>query len=319
MSSPLLMPPLHPAGAVGCGAGAAIGAGGEGVVVLSPGHGHPCETRADLEALGRGQRQGDLGQIGIQLVEHRLAQSGGHPSGHAFDYPAQRVAVAAGCFDGLGHGLGVVGRRAAGGVGLHISQSHRSEIDVGSDGAHLANPGQHLDVGRGSQELAGDGPGRHPPDGLSGASPPAALPIADAVLGLGGVVGVGGAVDILEVFIRAGPGIGVAHQHGNGRPERLALEHPGEDLHPVGLISQGREPALTRAAAIQVVLDHLRSQRQPGRAAIHHRPNAAPMRLPKRRNPEQPPRRTAHCVSTLQTGVCRSGGHIRLKPTAVMH
>ena len=72
---------LHPAGAVGSRAGAPVGARGERVVVLPARHGHTREARADLEALGCGQRQRGLGQIGLQLVENRLAQAGGVPFG----------------------------------------------------------------------------------------------------------------------------------------------------------------------------------------------------------------------------------------------
>ena len=111
----------------------------------------------------------------------------------------------------------------------------------------------------------------------------------------------GRAVDVFEVLIRAGPGIGVAHQHGNGRSQRLAFEDAREDLHLVGLVPQCGEPALSWSPSVEIVLDHLLVQRKPGRTAVHHRADAATVGFPERRYPEQLPGRTAHCISTLQT------------------
>ena len=76
----------------------------------------------------------------------------------------------------------------------------------------------------------------------------AALPVADAVLRLVGVVGVRGPVGVLEVRRRP-PGARpcCAPAMRDRRAERLALEDAGEDLGAVGLLARRGDRGSARA------------------------------------------------------------------------
>jgi hypothetical protein len=103
--------------------------------------------------------------------------------------------------------------------------------------------------------------------------------IADAVLGVGGVVGVGGSVDVLEVVVGAGAGVGVADHHRDGRAQGPPLEHAAEDLDLVGLVSLGDQAALARPPPIEVRLDVGDVDSQARRASVDHHADTATMAL----------------------------------------
>jgi hypothetical protein len=138
---------------------------------------------------------------------------------------------------------------------------------------HLGHPGEHLDSGRSREQLARDGAGGDTPDGLARTGAAAALPVPDAVLGLGGVVGVGGPEHVLHVLVGLGTRVLVADHHRDRRADRLPLEQPRDDLGLVGLLARRGEPALPRTPAIQVPLDLGHVDREPRRAAVHHHPH----------------------------------------------
>ena len=125
MSSPLLMPPWMPPEWLVRGARPPVGAGYERVVVLPAGQPRAGEADADLEALAGGQRHHRLGQVGLELVEHRLAEPGGHAADDALDDAAERVAVASrACSMALDHRA----RRASGSgqrVGVRLDLGER--------------------------------------------------------------------------------------------------------------------------------------------------------------------------------------------------
>ena len=252
------------------------------------------EAAADLEALGRRQRQHGAGQSRFELVEHRLAEPGRHAAAHALHHAAEGVAVAPGCLDGLHHQVGRSRVGAAGGARLHVGTGHRGRISSRFDVVHRLHPPQHLYPGRSVQQLAGDGGRRDPADGLAGRRPPAAGPVPEAVLGVVGVVGVGGPVHLSQVLVGLGAGVLVAHQHRYGCAGGVAAEGPGQDLGRVGLAPLGHQPALARAAPVQIRLNVRGFEGQPGRAAVDHHTDAAAVRLAEGGDPEQGAERAGH-------------------------
>jgi len=56
------------------------------------------------------------------------------------------------------------------------------------------------------------------------------------------------------MLISLGPGVGVAHEHGDRRAGRVAVEHSGEDLGRVRLLALGHEAALAGPAPVEVGL-----------------------------------------------------------------
>lgn len=67
--------------------------GGEGVIVDGSGHLAATETRANLEALGGGDTEHSVRQLGLELVEARLTQTNGHVADHASHRTTDAVVV----------------------------------------------------------------------------------------------------------------------------------------------------------------------------------------------------------------------------------
>ena len=84
---------LDAAGAVGGGARPAVRAPARRRRCARCRSARAGEAAADLEALRRGQREQALREVGLELVEHRLAEPGRHAARHALDHAAERVAA----------------------------------------------------------------------------------------------------------------------------------------------------------------------------------------------------------------------------------
>lgn len=67
--------------------------GSEGVVVDGSGDLAATETRANLETLGGRDTEHGVGQLGLELVEARLAQTDGHVADHASHRATNAVVV----------------------------------------------------------------------------------------------------------------------------------------------------------------------------------------------------------------------------------
>ena len=105
------------------------------------------------------------------------------------------------------------------------------------------------------------------------------MPVANAVLGLRGVVGVGRAVKRLHFGVGLGPLVLVADHDGDGRAEREALERAGEDVAGVAFLARGDDLALPGTAAIEIDLDVGLNDGDARGAAIDDNADAAAMGL----------------------------------------
>ena len=224
------------------------------------------EAVADLHALHRLNAHHRLGDVGIQLVEHRLAQAGNHPMrlhGHA---GADGVTLLAQTVEESRH----LARR----LGIRAEEQIAADfvgIEAAGIGPHrpdLIHPADDADV-MGGQELPGDGPGGHAHGRLAGAGPAATAPVPNAVFLVVGDVRVAGPELVLDVRIILAALVGVADQQRNRAARGLALEHAGENLHPVGLAPLRGVAALAGPAPIQVGLDVGFREFQPRRATVH--------------------------------------------------
>ena len=72
------------------------------------------------------------------------------------------------------------------------------------------------------------------------------------------------AVAVLDLAIIAAALIGILDHHAHGRTGRDTLEHAGQQLDLVRLLTLGRKARLARAAAVQVLLDHRLVYGNPG-------------------------------------------------------
>jgi len=95
-----------------------------------------------------------------------------------------------------------------------------------------------------------------------------------------------GSVEVAEVVVCAGPGVGVSHQDGDGPAGGEALEDTGQDLGTVRFSTLRREAALSRSPSVQVPLDVLDRERKARRAAVHHNADSGAMALSPRAEAE---------------------------------
>ena len=106
----------------------------------------------------------------------------------------------------------------------------------------------------------GDRAGRHPRRGLASRGAAAAAIIADAVLGIVGVVGVARPVAVadLGIVLRALVDVlDLERDRGPGRhlPAGIVGEDAGQYAHLVWFLALGREPGLARPALVEEDLD----------------------------------------------------------------
>ncbi len=114
---------LHPTGAVGRGAHAAV-AHFERVIVLGTAQEGARKTAAELKALGGGQRKHCLGQIGLEPVKNRFTEAGWQTTHTALDHAAHGITLTAHTLDALDHGGG----------GGRVRTTHRRGLDLGQRG-----------------------------------------------------------------------------------------------------------------------------------------------------------------------------------------
>ncbi|MNF52088.1 hypothetical protein D3C84_334280 [compost metagenome] len=204
-----------------------------------------------------------MGQFGVQTVEDRLAQARHHPFGDHGDLRPDRILVAA----QLVH------------IGLQLWHLVRVGAEKGVlfdavpalernlDRAELAHVAANDDA-LGRQVLLGNGAGGHAHGGLARRAAAAATVVAQAVLVMVGVVGVGRAEQVLDRRVVLGLLVGIADQQADGAAGGLALEHPGEDFHHIVFLTLGGVAAGARLAPVEVALHVLQRQLQARRATI---------------------------------------------------
>jgi hypothetical protein len=264
--------------------------------VLDSGHACAREPGADLEALARRQRQHGLGEVGLELVEHRLPQARGHAVRDAADDAAERVPAAARLVDTLSHRLCGLRVRAAGRRSLDRLPRDGEQVELGLDGVHLADASHDLADPVMAQHLARHRTGGDAPDGLSRAGAAASLPVADAVLRVIGVVGVRRTIDALQLLVGLGARVLVADEDQDRRAEGPPLEHARQDLGAIRLLPRRREPALAGASPVQLPLDRVDLEREERGTAVDHDADGSAVRLSPRLDPEELPEARSHCA-----------------------
>ena len=156
------------------------------------------------------------------------------------------------------------------------------------------HPGDHLGAGHVGEQLLGDGAGRHPADRFTGGGPATAAAGLDAVFRLIGGIGMGGTKSHLHLAVILGPLVLVAHHHGDRRAKGEAIEQAAENLDAIILLAGGGDPALARFAAVELGLDGLLIQWQPGRAAVHDHTHPTAVGFAERADAEKLAEAAAH-------------------------
>ena len=271
----------------------------------------PCRfvsVRIAGEPEHRGERQQRLPEVRLQLVEHRLAEARRHSDGHEFAHAADRVAVLPHVVDQLFHSPRRVGYRTPHRVRFHLFERHGGGVrDVGG---HITDPRYvpQNPYPRKAEHLLGDRPRRHSAHRLAGAAPPAAAVVAEAVLRVEGVIGVAGAVLVLDVAVVGAALVGVAEEEADRGSVGFSVEDARPDLRRVGLVALRGQFGLTGPAAGEVGQKILDGEFQSGRAAVDNTEIPGAVTDAGRGDPEQLAERVACQAAILGRGRASAGG-----------
>ena len=227
--------------------------------------GHGGKAGADLHALDGVDAHHGVGDIGIQLVEQRLAQAHRHPARRDAQARAAGVAGLAQRFH-IGLQRRDVGHRGEEGVVGHVFPGLEGDGDL-TDLRHAA---AELGAEFFLQPFLGHGAGGHHGRGQPRRGAAAAARVADAVFAPIGVVGMAGAEGLQDLPIVLAALVGVPDEQADRRAGGLALVDAGEDFHRIGFVALGDELGGAGAAAVQVGLDVGFAQAHAGRAAVDH-------------------------------------------------
>jgi two-component system cell cycle sensor histidine kinase/response regulator CckA len=245
---------LDTAGTVGGGADFAVDHA-KGIVVLGAGELCSGEAGADFKSFGGGEAEHGFAEVGFETIEYRFAPAGWDAAGNSFDEATDGIAVFAHLLDELDHLVGGFGIGTADDVGFDLFEGDGVGVDFGGDVLDLGDVGQDLDAVLFAEDFLCDGPCGHAADGFPGAAPAAALPVAEAVFGLIGVIGVRGAKLAGHFGIGFRTGILVPDPHGNGRSKCLTFKDSGKDFDFVRFFTGGGYFGLAGTSAVQIGLD----------------------------------------------------------------
>src|SRR5690606_33529974 len=132
-----------------------------------------------------------------------------------------------------------------------------------------------------AQVFPGDCTGRHARGGFPRGGTTTAAIVAQAVFLLVAVVRVRGAEAVLDVAVVLRALVDVFDQQSDGRAGGAAFENTGENAHLIRFAALGGKARLARLAAIQISLQVLFRQGQPGRAAVHDAAERRPVTFAK--------------------------------------
>ncbi|KAJ0158688.1 hypothetical protein CTA2_11079 [Colletotrichum tanaceti] len=273
--------------ALGVGGEVGLGRLDEGVVVLRAGDLAAAEARADLEALGGGDAEHGVGELGLELVEAGFAEGRGGVADDAGDGAADAVLALLELADEVNHlVVGLFVRAADGEVlvdGVAVDGvEQREEAGVRRRGRVLRRRREEVAVADAGREggdlgavgfaevLLGEGAGGDASDGLAGGGAAAAGRRLDAVLLEVGPVGVGGTGEHVHgrVAVVLGALVLILDEHADRGAKGDAELGAALDDDAVLFVSRCRNGALAGAAAVQLGLDVGLGKGHAGRDAI---------------------------------------------------
>src|SRR5690606_19632990 len=165
--------------------------------------------------------------------------------------------------------------------GLELDRAERREIALDLEAQLLA------------QIFAGDRTGGDAHCGLTRGRAAAAAIITNPVFLVIRVVGVPGPETVLDLVIVASPLIDILDQQTDRGAGRHTLEDARKNLHGVRLAALRDEAGLAGAAAVQIFLNVLLGQREPGRAAVDDAAERRPVAFAEGRDGKELPERVA--------------------------
>lgn len=155
-------------------------------------------------------------------------------------------------------------------VGFDLVEGDGIGIDIGFEVVDFFDVGEDFEGGGevSGEDFMGDGGGGDAADGFAGGGASAALPIADAVFGVVGVVGVGRTVFVLHLGVCFGAVVFIVDEDGDGGAEGEVFEGAGEDLAGIGFFARGGDIGLAGFPAVEGGLDIGFGEGEVGGAAV---------------------------------------------------
>ncbi len=263
-----------------------VSSGKQGVVILAAQGASRRESVANLHSLDCADAHERHGQYGIQSVEDRLTESGGHVEGLYPDYATHGISISPHGTDKIIPGFHYLvawsairtPKRLVPGFGGTFRSGYATEFQrVGPD----ANAGTR-------QQGASHRPAGHPCHGLTPRGTPSAAKITYSVFGVISHVRMTGPPDRCQRTVISGALVGVFNAEGNGSPRRSSLKNAGQQPNTVRFPTRRASLPRSGAASIQIHLDHLLGDGNPGRTTVDNAPERRAMRLSKRGQPEKP-------------------------------
>ena len=224
---------------------------------------HAGETGTDLHALDRVDAHHGVSDVGIHLVEQRLAQADRHPAG---GHPNARAARVAGLAQRVHVGLQIAHVRLR--CKKRIVRYMLPTLERDHDAADLRHAPTKPRAVLLEEPLLGDRTGRDHGRRESRRRAPATPRIANAVLLPVGVIGVAGPELLRDLTVVFAALVGVLDQQRDRGAGGLALVDATQDLHRVRLAALRHVATGTGAAAVEIALDVGLGQRHAGRAAV---------------------------------------------------
>ncbi len=222
------------------------------------------EARADLHALDCVDAHHRVRDVGIQLVEHRLAEPGRYASCDHVHARTDRVARAT----QLDHVCVELFEPRRVGAEEWIVVDAGQRLDLQDQRAELREIALDRDTEPLAKILASDCTRGDTHDRLARRRATAAAVVAEAVLLLVRVVGVPRAETVLDLVVVARALILVLDEQADRRAGRAPLEHARQDANLVGLLALTGMARGAGAPPFQLRLDVLLRQLQPRRTAV---------------------------------------------------
>src|SRR5215471_739084 len=278
----------NPARIVGEETRLAVNADPHLVGVVLAGQGGRREAGADLDALHGIDAHQRGGDIAVELAVDRCPEARRHAFGDHLDDGADRGALPANAVEIGLEKLGHRGVRTEERVARNLVPIPFGAVDPVRPHGNERGPHRHA-----GDDLSRHRAGRHPRSGLARRRAPAAAVVAQAVLGVVGIVRMARAVEIADFGIILGALVDVLdHQRDRGpardlKSGRVVHHHAGENLHLVRLAALGGEARLARAAAVEIVLDVGGLERNFRRTAVDHATDRSTVAFAEGGDPEQ--------------------------------
>ncbi len=123
--------------------------------------------------------------------------------------------------------------------------------------------------------------------------------VANTILFMVGIVGMGGSEEASEVLVVLGMMVGVAHDEADGGAGGLSFEHAAQQFHTVCLLARSGEVALAGTAAVQLMLDESHVYGNAGGHPVDDTANGKAMAFAKRGQGENVSKRVSHLSTYL--------------------